>query len=93
MGARVVSTLVLGGLLAAAAATAQEPRALAHRAWLLDGVPSPETLTLARGLGVDGLVLPLGKVVVTDRRCDLELVPTGATAALAGWRVNGLVWV
>lgn len=85
--------MLVVGVLWAAQVAAQEPRALTHRAWLLDGIPAPETLALVRGLGVDGLVLPLGRVVVTDRRSDLELVPTGATAALAGWRVNGLVWV
>ncbi len=92
VSARVLATFLLGGLLAAAAA-AQEPRALSHRVWLLDGVPSSESLALARGLGVDGLVLPLGKVVVTDRRSDLELGQIGAANALAGWRVAGLVWV
>lgn len=90
--ARVLSTLVLGALFATGTA-GQEPRALSHRVWLLDGIPTGESLALMRGLGVDGVVLPLGKVVVTDRRSDLELSQTGATSALAGWRVAGLLWV
>jgi hypothetical protein len=71
---------------------AQVPRALSHRVWLLDGVPSPENLAVVRELGVDALVVPLGTVAVGDRRSDLELVPGGVAAGLAGWRTVALVW-
>lgn len=83
---------ILGVLLAAAAA-GQAPRALSHRVWLLDGVPPAENLAVVRELGVDALVVPLGTVTLGDRRSDLELAPAGSLAGLAGWRVAALVWV
>lgn len=92
VGRRALIPAVIG-MLAAATAAGQAPRALSHRVWLLDGVPPPENLVVARGLGVDALVMPLGTVTLGDRRSDLELAPGGTMAALAGWRVAGLVWV
>ncbi len=85
-----------GGILAALLAVvggAQEPRALSHRVWLLDGVPPAENLAVVRELGVDALVTPLGTVTLGDRRSDLELVPGGVATGLAGWRTLALVWV
>lgn len=81
------------GVLWAFTAVSQAPRALTHRVWLVDGIPPVENLAALRELGVDSLVVPLGTVVVSERRSDLELTSGGALAALAGWRVVALVWV
>lgn len=85
--------LAMTAMLLAVGSAAQAPLALTHRVWLLDGVPPPDQLVAVRELGVDGLVVPLGRATVTERRTDLELSPAGSWAGLAGWPVTGLVWL
>ncbi|OYW00356.1 MAG: hypothetical protein B7Z61_13440 [Acidobacteria bacterium 37-71-11] len=81
-------------LLAAAAATAAEPaRELTHRVWLLSGVPDAGMLTALRAAGVDGLVVPVGRVEVGDGSSRFTLAPLPDLRALAGWPVTALVWV
>jgi hypothetical protein len=79
---------------AAAAATAAEPaRELTHRVWLLSGVPDAGTLTALRAAGVDGLVVPVGRVEVGDGSSRFTLAPLPDLHVLAGWPLTALVWV
>jgi len=66
---------------------------LSHRVWLLRGVPDETSLTALRDGGIDGLVVPVGEVVVGSETCRLTLAPLGDLAATAGWPVTPLVWV
>ena len=82
-----------GVLLAASAAAAENPRALEHRVWLLEGVPDQTTLTALRSGGVDSLVLPVGDLQLGDASASLTLTPLPDLAGLEGWPVTPLVWV
>ncbi len=80
-------------LLAAAASAAEPARELTHRVWLLSGVPEAETLAALRAAGVDGLVVPVGRVEVGDGSSRFTLAPLPELRALAGWPLTALVWV
>jgi hypothetical protein len=83
-------------LLAALPASFSSPTVdaeLTHRVWLLDGVPAESTLAALRSSGVDGLVLPVGRVEVRADSCLLTLNSLGDLKPLAGWDVSPLVWV
>ncbi len=66
---------------------------LTHRVWLLSGVPEAGTLTALRAAGVDGLVVPVGRVEVGDGSSRFTLAPLPDLRALAGWPLTVLVWV
>lgn len=66
---------------------------LTHRVWLLHGVPAETTLSTLRAGGVDGLVLPVGDLVVASGACRLTLTPLPDLKPIAGWPVTPLVWV
>ena len=80
-------------LLAAAAAAAEPARVLTHRVWLLSGVPEAGTLAALRAAGVDGLVVPVGRVEIGDGSSRFTLAPLPDLHALAGWPLTVLVWV
>ena len=66
---------------------------LTQRVWLDQVVPGEATLTALRAGGVDGIVLPVGDVVVTGKTCRLTPAPLPDLRALAGWAVTPLVWI
>ncbi len=80
--------------VAAAAAAAAEPaRELTHRVWLLSGVPDAGTLAALRAAGVEGLVVPVGRVEVSEGSSRFTLAPLPDLHGLAGWPLSALVWV
>ena len=83
----VVALLVAGGV------RAEIDRSLKHRVWLLGGLPDEATLTALRAVGVDGLVLPVGQVELTDDASRFTLLPLPDLKGLAGWSVTPLVWI
>ena len=66
---------------------------LTQRVWLGQEVPGEATLTALRAGGIDGVVLPVGDVVVAGSTCRLTPTPLPDLKALAGWAVTPLVWV
>ncbi len=80
-------------LVAAAALAGETPRRLAHRVWLLGGIPDEGTLTALRAAGVTGLVLPVGRVELSEGASRFTLSPLPDLSGLAGWPVTSLVWV
>jgi hypothetical protein len=91
--ARKCRALVAFAFLAGAVATAETPRALTHRVWLLGELPDAATLTDLRAVGVDGLVLPVGNVELANGSSRFTLTPLPDLKVLAGWSVTPLVWV
>jgi len=88
---RLVAACAL--LLAAAGMAGEAPRRLTHRVWLLGGIPDEGTLTALRAVGVTGLVLPVGRVEVSERSSKFTLSQLPDLSGLAGWPVTSLVWV
>ncbi len=80
-------------LVVFAASHARAGERLTQRVWLLHGVPGETTLSALRAGGIDGLVLPVGDVVVAEKTCRLTLTPLPELKALGGWPVTALVWV
>ena len=85
--------LVAIGLLGALESAAAPARSLNHRVWLLDGVPDETTVTAMRGAGVAGVVLPVGRVEVSEGGSRFTLAPVPDLKVMAGLPVTGLVWV
>ena len=88
---RLVAAVTL--LLAAAGAAAENQRLLKQRVWLLGGVPAESTLAALRAAGVDGLVLPVGRVELGDASSRFALAQLPDLSVLSGWSVTLLVWV
>ena len=80
-------------LLFAGGVGAELGRSIKHRVWLLGGLPDEATLTALRAAGVDGLVLPVGQVELTDDASRFTLSPLPDLKPLAGWTVTALLWV
>jgi hypothetical protein len=86
--------LALAGLALLASAAGAEPlRALTHRVWLLGELPDVATLAELRQAGVDGLVVPVGKVELAGDTAHFSLTALPDLKALAGWPLTALVWV
>ncbi len=85
--------LLLAAVVLATPAFAAEPAALTHRAWLLDGIPEAATLDRLRAAGLDGFVLPIGRLALGTGGVTFEMAPVGDVSALRGWPVTGLLWV
>jgi hypothetical protein len=80
-------------LLVAGEGGAEIGRSLKHRVWILDGLPDDATLTALRAAGVEGLVLPVGRVELADGASRFTLSPLPDLKGLVGWSVTALVWV
>lgn len=80
-------------LLFAGGVGAEVGRSLKHRVWLLSGLPDEATLTGLRAAGVDGLVLPVGQIELTEDASRFTLSPLPDLKPLAGWTVTALLWV
>jgi hypothetical protein len=79
-------------LLSASAGRAAPPVALSHRVWLLGALPDGASLAELRVAGVDGLVVPVGKVELTGDTSHFSLSTLPDLKALAGWPLTALVW-
>ncbi len=90
---RRLGSVLLAAVALATPATAVEPNALTHRAWLLDGVPDASTLDRLRTAGLDGFVLPIGRLALGADGVRFELAPVGDVSHLRGWPVTALLWV
>ncbi len=91
--ARTRSAAAFALLLAAAGFAGENQRRLTHRVWLLGAIPDQVTLTDLRAGGVTGLVLPVGRVEISERASRFTLSPLPDLSGLAGWPVTSLVWV
>jgi hypothetical protein len=91
MAGRRTAAAVLLAVLGAVSVEAGDR--LTHRVWLLHGVPAEPTLSTLRAGGVDGLVLPVGDLVVASGTCRLTLTPLPDLKPISGWPVTPLVWV
>ncbi len=80
-------------LLAATGFAGETPRRLTHRVWLLGAAPDEGTLTALRAEGVAALVLPMGKVELSEGASTFKLAQLPDLSGLAGWPVTALVWV
>ncbi len=80
-------------LLAVTAGGAEAPRTLTHRVWLLGEAPDEATLLRLRQAGVDGLVVPVGRLELGNGAARFSLTTRPDVSALAGWSVTALVRV
>jgi hypothetical protein len=80
-------------MVSAVAGGVEPPRALTHRVWLLNEIPDEAALTTLRAAGIDGVVVPVGKVELNGGGSHFSLGTVPDLKSLAGWPVTALVWV
>lgn len=89
---RGVVRAATASLLVAAASLAGE-RQMAHRVWLLGGIPDAAAVSALRGANVRGFCLPVGKVTLGDGVSHFEADVPSDLGALAGSTLHVVVWV
>ncbi len=90
---RVRVLVAVAVMLWAGVSTAESPRGLTRRIWLLEGAPPERVLDSLRAGGFDGFVLPVGQVELRDRSSTFALARLPDLASLVGWPLTPLVWV
>lgn len=79
-------------LLAASLGLAAD-RQVAHRVWLLAGVPDAGVVSMLRGANVRGFCLPTGKVTLGDGVSHFEADVPSDLGVLSGSTIHAVVWV